>query len=331
MTDKFLIHSLILPEDAAGLRLDQALAAALPQYSRARLQQWLAAGAVELAGAPAPRASWRVQGGERVMVRAEERDPSPLAGEAMPLDVVYADPFLLVINKPAGLVVHPGAGNRAHTLQNGLLAYDPALARVPRAGLVHRLDKDTTGLMVVARTAAAHGALAAAMQTRTIGREYLALCCGRVRGDGSIDRAIGRHRSQRTRMAVRGDGRAARTHYTVKERFRAHTLLQVRLETGRTHQIRVHMAHLGHPVFGDPVYSGVGGRAAALLLPGATPRTQSVLENFQRQALHAERLRFTHPDSGALLQFRAPLPADLRQLIAVLRQDRRRAEAADAV
>jgi 23S rRNA pseudouridine1911/1915/1917 synthase len=327
--DKFLTHTLTLSDDAAGLRLDQALAVALPQYSRARLQQWIAAGAVELPGGRPPRASQRVHGGEQVVVRAVEREAIALAPEAMPLDLVYEDASLLVINKPAGLVVHPGAGNRSHTLQNGLLAHDPALARVPRAGLVHRLDKDTTGLMVVARTVEVHAALAAAMQARAIAREYLALCCGNVRGDGSIDEAIGRHRSQRTRMAVRRDGRAARTHYFVKERFRAHTLLRVQLETGRTHQIRVHMAHLGHPVFGDPDYGGAAGRAGAARLPGATPRTQAVLAAFQRQALHAERLRFAHPETGRALQFRAPLPADFRQLLTVLRQDRRRAAAAE--
>jgi 23S rRNA pseudouridine1911/1915/1917 synthase len=292
------------------------------------LQQWIVAGAVELLDGRPPRASLRMQGGEQIVLRATEREASLLVAESMPLDVVYEDASLLVINKSAGLVVHPGAGNRTHTLQNGLLAHDPALARVPRAGLIHRLDKDTTGLMIVARTAAAHATLAAAMQAREIGREYLALCRGSVRGDGMIDKAIGRHRSQRTRMAVRGDGRAARTHYLVKERFRAHTLLQVRLETGRTHQIRVHMAHLGHAVLGDQVYGGVAGRRAMASLPGATPRVQAVLAAFQRQALHAERLSFVHPETGRKLRFRAPLPADFRQLLTFLRQDLRRATAA---
>jgi 23S rRNA pseudouridine1911/1915/1917 synthase len=324
MPPEFLIHDLILPAAAAGLRLDQALAASLPQYSRAQLQQWLAAGEVELSIGNSLRPSLRVRGGEHVVVRATPRAASVLEAQPMGLDIVHADASLLIVNKPAGLVVHPGAGNRDRTLQNGLLAFDPALAQVPRAGLIHRLDKDTSGLLVVARTAAAHAALSAALQARTMGREYLALCCGLVRGDGSINQAIGRHRSQRTRMAVRSDGRAARTHYRLKEQLRAHSLLQVQLDTGRTHQIRVHLAHLGHPVLGDTVYGG-----APRPLPGATSRVQALLAAFRRQALHAERLRLQHPVTGRVLTFRAAPPADFRQLLAALRADRRRAAMLD--
>lgn len=320
MADKFHTHRLILAESAAGQRLDQALAAALPAHSRARLQQAVRDGGVTLDGLPARRCSQRVAGGETVAVQLPQRDVGELVAQALPLDIVHADDSVLVVNKPAGLVVHPGAGNRERTLVNALLAHDGALAALPRCGLVHRLDKDTTGLLIVARTASAHVRLVAALQAREIQRHYLALCVGLVPGSGSIDRAIGRHRSQRTRMAVRSDGRAARTHYAVREQFRAHTLLQVRLETGRTHQIRVHLAHLGFPVFGDQTYGG-GFRP----LPGATAHVQEVLAAFRRQALHAEQLQFAHPVSGRTLRLRAPLPADFRQVLTALRADRRRA------
>jgi 23S rRNA pseudouridine1911/1915/1917 synthase len=319
MADKFQTHQLTLPPEAAGARVDQALAAALPQYSRAQLQRWIRDGAVSVAGT-APRASARVEGGEPVTVEARYHDATDVAPEAMALDIVHADRSILVLNKPAGLVVHPGAGNRQHTLQNALLAYDPKLARVPRAGLVHRLDKDTTGLMVVARTLAAHTRLVAAIQAHEIGREYLALCVGQLTGGGTIDKAIGRHRTQRTRMTVRGDGRAAVTHFRIEERFRGHTLLRVQLETGRTHQIRVHLAHLGFPVFGDPDYSG-----RARILAGASVRLGAVLHAFQRQALHAQKLTLVHPTSGKTLEFEAPLPADFRALLAALRADGREA------
>ena len=235
----------------------------------------------------------------------------------MPLEVVYKDRALLVIDKPAGLVVHPGAGNARHTLQNALLALDPKLALVPRAGLVHRLDKDTSGLLVIARTPEAHTALTAAMAAREITREYLALCTGVMTGGGKIDRPIGRHRTLRTRMAVRADGREAITHYRIEKRFRAHTLVRVRLETGRTHQIRIHLAHIGFPLVGDPVY---GGRRR--VPAGCPPRVAEALRNFSRQALHAARLTLAHPDTGRELQFEAPLPADMQQLIERLEADR---------
>ncbi len=311
----------MLTAGAAGQRLDQALAAALPQYSRARLQRWIAAGRVRLGGR-LPRASERVQGGEQVEVEALfEADPR-LEAEALPLDIVYQDGCLLVLNKPAGLVVHPGAGHRAHTLQNALLAHDPALARVPRAGLVHRLDKDTSGLLIVARTPLAHTRLVAQLAAREIGREYLALVVGRPTGGGQIDQPIGRHRSLRTRMAVRADGREALTHYRIEERFRAHTLLRVQLQTGRTHQIRVHLAHIGLALVGDPVY---GGRRRLLARAGAPLNER--LQAFTRQALHAQRLHLTHPTSGSAMRLEAPLPADFQELLKALRQDRERSAA----
>jgi 23S rRNA pseudouridine1911/1915/1917 synthase len=246
-----------------------------------------------------------------------------VAPEALPLEILHEDAALLVLNKPPGLVVHPGAGNREHTLQNALLAHDAALARVPRAGLVHRLDKDTSGVLMVARTPEVHTRLVAALAKRTVGREYLALCLGEPTGGGRIDQPIGRHRSTRTRMAVRGDGREAVTHFRIEERFRAHTLLRVQLETGRTHQIRVHLAHIGFPIVGDPVY---GGRKR-LLAGGAGPLNLA-LQSFRRQALHAQRLRLQHPLSGRAQSFEAPIPADLEALLRLLRLDAREAEAA---
>src|SRR5581483_729462 len=248
-------HTLALPEDFAGLRLDRALARALPQYSRARLQSWIEAGAVQVDGRRL-RGKDKVLGGERVLIEAALEADEQVAAEEIPLEIVFKDRALFVVNKPPGMVVHPGAGNVRHTLQNALLALDPQLAVVPRAGLVHRLDKDTSGLLVVARTPEAHTALVAALAEREVGRHYIALCNGVMTGGGTIDEPIGRHRSQRTKMAVRADGRPSVTHYRLMKRFRAHTLLQVQLESGRTHQIRVHMAHIGYPVVGDPVYGG---------------------------------------------------------------------------
>ena len=308
-------HQFELPEQYTGLRLDQALAKALPQYSRARLQGWIEAGAVRVDGrVPRPRDA--VRGGEKVDIQAQIEPEFQVAAEALPVDVVFKDPALFVIDKPAGLVVHPGAGNAHHTLQNALLALDPKLALVPRAGIVHRLDKDTSGLLVIARTPEAHTALVAALASREVKREYIAVCGGVMTAGGTIDQPIGRHRSLRTRMAVRADGREAVTHYRVGKRYRAHTLVQVQLETGRTHQIRVHLAHAGHPVVGDPVY---GGRRR--LPRGASPELVAELDSFKRQALHAARLELEHPVKGGTMHWESPLPADLRKLTAALEMD----------
>jgi 23S rRNA pseudouridine1911/1915/1917 synthase len=314
---EFRSHSLALPQELGGLRLDQALARALPQYSRARLQGWIEAGAVAVDGRQL-RAKDKVLGGERVHIEARLEPEEQVIAEAMPLEIVHKDRSLFVINKPPGLVVHPGAGNAGHTLQNALLALDPKLAVVPRAGLVHRLDKDTSGLLVVARTPEAHTALVAALAAREIERHYIALCTGVMTGGGTIDEPIGRHRTQRTRMAVRSDGRASVTHYRVLKRFRAHTMAHVQLESGRTHQIRVHLAHIGYPVVGDPVY---GGRRR--LPAGASPALISELESFHRQALHAARLKLAHPVSGKEMEWEAPLPADMAHLLSVLEEDSR--------
>ncbi|MGE3667517.1 MAG: 23S rRNA pseudouridine(1911/1915/1917) synthase RluD, partial [Steroidobacteraceae bacterium] len=312
---EFRRHDLTVDPGLAGLRLDQALARLLPQYSRSRIQGWIERGTVSIDGRPA-RARDRVLGGERVVLEGEVPADTAVAPQPMALRIVHEDAALLVIDKPAGLVVHPGAGNRDRTLQNGLLAHDPQLARVPRAGLVHRLDKDTSGLMVVARTIEAHAALVELLAAREISREYLAVATGVMTGGGTIDEPIGRHRSVRVKMAVRPGGRAAVTHYRVVERFRSHTLARVMLETGRTHQIRVHLAHAGFPILGDPVY---GGRRR--LPAGASPALLEALQSFQRQALHAARLGFVHPSSGEALEFEAPMPADMQALVAALRAD----------
>lgn len=312
---EFRTHDLQIEAALAGLRLDQALARALPQYSRARLQSWIEAGAVKVDG-QIPRPRDKVHGGEQVRIEARLEPEIRVTPEDLPLDIVYRDRGIFVLNKPAGLVVHPGAGNASHTVQNALLALDPKLALVPRAGLVHRLDKDTSGLMVVARTPEAHAALAAAIAAREVERTYLAVCVGVMTGGGTVDEPIGRHRTQRTKMAVRSDGREAVTHYRVLKRFRGHTYVRVELETGRTHQIRVHLAHIGYPLVGDPVY---GGRRR--IPGGATPELIAALDSFHRQALHATRLALEHPLTGKRLEWEVPPPADMAALLQALERD----------
>jgi 23S rRNA pseudouridine1911/1915/1917 synthase len=313
---EFRTHVLTIPLEAAGLRFDQALAQALPQYSRARLKTWIDSGAVQVDGRPL-RGKDKVLGGEQVCIHAQLPRQDRVQPEAMPLAIVFKDHSLLVIDKPAGLVVHPGAGNARHTLQNALLALDPQLSLVPRAGLAHRLDKDTSGLLVIARTPEIHTALVAAMAARQITREYLAVCTGVMTAGGTIAQPIGRHRTLRTRMAVRSDGRPAVTHYRIERRFRAHTLVRVTLETGRTHQIRVHLAHIGFPVVGDPLY---GGRRR--LPKGCSPALAAELQSFPRQALHAALLRLAHPVTHREGEWRSPLPADMQRLLAALEADR---------
>ena len=314
---EFREHALTLPEAAAGLRFDRALAQALPQYSRARLQDWIRSGAVQVEGRLL-RARDAVLGGEQVRIALRLPREAEVVAEPLPIEVVFQDEALVVINKPAGLVVHPGAGNSSHTLQNGLLAFAPELALVPRAGLIHRLDKNTSGLLLVARTPESYTALVRAMAAREITREYLAVCNGVMTSGGTIEEPIGRHRTQRTRMAVRSDGRPAVTHYRVARRYRAHTLVRVTLETGRTHQIRVHLAHAGFPIIGDPVY---GGRRR---IPARCPTALAAqLNSFGRQALHAARLLLEHPLNGREYEWQAPLPADMQALLGALEADRR--------
>jgi 23S rRNA pseudouridine1911/1915/1917 synthase len=308
-------HELTVPFDQAGQRLDQVLAQLLDGYSRSRIKEWIDAGQVLVNGVQL-RPKDRVLGGERVEIRATLPDVVDVAPEQIDLNIIHQDEHVLVINKPAGLVVHPGAGNAAGTLQNALLHFDANLAQVPRAGIVHRLDKDTSGLMVVARTLEAHTALVRAIEAREVEREYEAVCVGVMTGGGVVDAPIGRHPVDRVKMAVREDGRDAVTHYRVVQRFRGHTHVRLKLETGRTHQIRVHMMHIHYPLVGDRVY---GGR---MLLPkGATPELVDALRGFKRQALHAARLAFEHPVTGEVVENEAALPADMQQLLAVLARD----------
>lgn len=294
----------MVPRESAGLRLDQALARLLPEYSRNRLARWIRDGLVRVDGA-ARMAKDRVWGGETVEV---EPQPDPqetaYAPERLPMAIVYEDNHILVLDKPAGQVVHPGSGNWQGTLANALLHHAPALAGLPRAGIVHRLDKDTSGLLVVAKTLSAHAHLTRELAARRVRREYVALALGEVAGDRVIEAPIGRHPVHRTRMAVVEGGKPAVTHIRVLERLTGCTLVECRLETGRTHQIRVHLHSIGHPLVGDPTYRGTPkGRGAALLAA------------FPRQALHAARLTLTHPADGRELRFESPLPADLATLL----------------
>jgi len=318
MTDEQI--SLTPPPELAGLRLDQALARLLPQYSRARIQQWIEEGRVRVEGRR-PRQRDKLRGGERIEIRVSREPAGEWQPQAIPLTIVYEDAEILVIDKPAGLVVHPGAGNPEGTLLNALLHHVPELALLPRAGIVHRLDKETSGLLVVARTERARLDLIRQLKARSLSREYLALVQGSVIAGGTVDAPIGRHASLRTRMAVIGRGKPAVSHYRVERKFRAHTLLRVKLESGRTHQIRVHMAHLKHPLVGDPVYSG-----RPQLPKGASAELAAVLRGFKRQALHATRLGLVHPATGKSMTWESPMPEDMQALLAVLEKDAKRGE-----
>jgi 23S rRNA pseudouridine1911/1915/1917 synthase len=301
-----------LSRELAGQRLDASLAQVWPQHSRSQLQRWLESGAISVDGAPA-RGRVRVRGGERVSLRATEQIQAPDQPEAIPLDFLFEDPAVLVLSKPAGLVVHPGAGNRSGTLVNALLAFDPMLARLPRAGIVHRLDKETSGALLIARTAEAHQILVRALAAREIEREYLALVQGEPVSGVTVDAPLDRHPGDRLRRAVVHDGRPAVTHARIEKRYNGYTLLRCKLETGRTHQIRVHLAHMRLPIVGDPLY---GGR---LRLPaGASPELIEQLRGFRRQALHAIRLAFAHPLSGERIETHAPMPADFSELLQAL-------------
>ena len=315
MTDDVQRLSAQIPESSGGRRLDQALADLFPDYSRSRLTSWIKDGAVRLDGEIViPR--HLVHGGEQVELEVRMEREIGAAPEAIGLDVRYEDADVFVINKPAGLVVHPGAGNRSGTLQNALLHRDAALAEIPRGGLVHRLDKDTSGLMVVARTLRAHTALVEQLSARDVHRQYEAIVYGSMVAGGKVEKHIGRHPTDRLRQSIRDDGRDAVTHYRVRERFRALTLIECRLETGRTHQIRVHMMSARHPLVGDATYGG------GLRQPkGATPELADALRGFKRQALHAEKLEFAHPSDGRLVSVEAERPDDMEVLLAALRED----------
>lgn len=305
----------VVPPELAGRRLDQAAAALLPEYSRSRLKAWIDSGEITLAGERA-EPKRKVREGEEILLDAELEPAVPLESEPIPVTVRYADDALLIVDKPAGLVVHPGAGNPSGTLQNALLHFDPSLAALPRAGLIHRLDKDTSGLLIVARTLEAQHRLVGMLERREIHRTYRAVCQGVLTGGGTIDAPIGRHPRDRLRMAIVEGGRPAVTRYRVVERFRAHTHIEVELETGRTHQIRVHMASLRAPIVGDPLY---GGRPRFPRQP--TERLRATLERFPRQALHALRLELEHPLTGEPITAESPLPDDIEALLAALRED----------
>jgi 23S rRNA pseudouridine1911/1915/1917 synthase len=293
---------LTIPASMAGLRLDQALARMLPEESRTRLARLIEQGHVRVDGAPA-EPKRKMRSGEAVeIVLAPRIEASAFAPEEIALDIVHEDEDVIVVNKPAGLVVHPGSGNWAGTMLNALLHHAPGSGELARAGIVHRLDKDTSGLLVVARNEVAQASLVRQLQARTVKRTYLAVVRGVVKAPGSVDAPIGRHPKQRTRMAVVAGGKPAVTHYRVKKAFPSHTLLECDLETGRTHQIRVHLASIGHPIEGDAVYAGRGPRLIA------------------RQALHAWKLAFAHPRSGKAMRFEAPLPSDMKALLESLRK-----------
>jgi 23S rRNA pseudouridine1911/1915/1917 synthase len=304
-----------IPDDFAGLRLDRALARMFPEYSRSRLKEWLLAGAIEVEGGP-KRPRDAVSGGEVVTLQPLAEQSVRAEPEPIELDLVHEDDDLLVVNKPAGLVVHPGAGNPAGTLMNGLLHHVSSLDEVPRAGIIHRLDKDTSGLLLVAKSLTVHTALVRLLAEREISRHYLAVCNGVLTGGGTIREPISRHPVDRKRMSVQQNGKPAVTHYTVKERFAAFTYVDVKLETGRTHQIRVHFAHRRNPLVGDQVY---GGRLA--LPKGASDELVQVLRHFKRQALHATRLAFEHPSSGEQVDLKVAPPKDFQTLVEVMRRD----------
>jgi 23S rRNA pseudouridine1911/1915/1917 synthase len=304
-----------VPPEMSGQRLDRALASMFPQYSRSRLKSWILQGSV-LVDDREMRPRDAVSAGQNIVVRPQAE--ISVISKPEPIDLVFAyeDDDLLVVNKPAGLVVHPGTGNTRGTLMNGLLHHVPALEALPRAGIVHRLDKDTSGLLLVGKSLSSHTALVRALAERDISRHYLAVCTGVLTGGGKIDAPIGRHPVDRLKMSVQERGKPAVTHYRVKERFRGHTYIGVQLDTGRTHQIRVHFAHRRNPLVGDPVY---GGRLA--LPAGATEALKLALRQFRRQALHATRLSFSHPRTEEIVEIEAPPPDDFAELLGILRAD----------
>ena len=312
--------SVVAPASAAGQRLDSLVAGMFPDYSRSRLQQWITSGFLTVNG-ETRRSKDKLIGGEQLKLALPEDQLDDLASngpiddavniraEAVPLDIIHSDPHFYVINKPAGLVMHPAPGNRSGTLMNGLLHFDPALRGIPRAGIVHRLDKDTSGVCVVARTLKAHLSFVQQLQSRKMGRQYLAIVGGQPQDEGEVEEPIARHPVDRKRMAVRPAGKHALTYYSVESRFEGGAVLSVVLATGRTHQIRVHMNHIGHPLLGDHVYKKKG----PLIKINAW--LQSDMPQWNRQALHARHLQLLHPESGELCSFEQAPPDDMQQLI----------------
>ena len=304
-----------IPEGLAGKRLDQALAILFQDHSRARLQEWIRSGEVQVNHQTVSQ-RLRVKGGEHIEIKASYKPLESSTAEDIPLQIIYEDELLLVLNKPPGLVVHPGAGNREHTMLNALLHYDPGLAVVPRAGIVHRLDKDTSGVMIIARSPEVHTFLVTQLKARKIKREYQAIVTGVMTAGGSVDQPIGRHPRKRTQMSVQDQGKTAVTHFRVIRKYRSHTHIRLQLETGRTHQIRVHMAWLKYPIVGDPVYAG-----RAHLPKGARQPLIDILQTFPRQALHACTITLQHPHSEKMLTCEAALPEDMLNLLEALKND----------
>ncbi|MBD9354454.1 23S rRNA pseudouridine(1911/1915/1917) synthase RluD [Methylomonas albis] len=301
-----------VPEELAGMRLDQCLAEVFPDYSRSKLQTWIKAGRVLVDG-EIMKGREKLDGGEEIELDAEAERVIEYAPQEIPLDIIYEDDSLLIVNKPAGLVVHPAVGNWDGTLVNALLNHAPSLDTLPRAGIVHRIDKDTSGLLMVAKTLQAHNSLVEQLQERSIHREYLALVKGWMTAGGTVDEPIGRHPVDRKRNAVRRDGKEAITHYRLEQRFKRHTLIRVKLETGRTHQIRVHMTHINYPLVGDQVY---GGR---FQMPAdCNPALAEAFRNFKRQALHAAKLGLKHPETGEYCEWEQTIPEDMQNLLKLL-------------
>lgn len=313
-TDK-IEHHLVIPDEYIDERLDQALAKLMPEYSRTQIQLWLEDGSIMINGKQ-QKGKTKVKGSEQVIITATVKEQPVWEAKAIPLNIVYEDDDILVINKPAGLTVHPGAGNANRTLLNALIYHYPALQTLPRAGIVHRIDKDTTGLLIVAKTANALKSLLHQLKKRTIAREYQAIVYGTMISGGTVDAPISRHPLQRKRMAVVETGKPAITHYRVSKKYYGITHLALKLESGRTHQIRVHMAHIRRPIVGDVVY---GGRVQ--LSKGMSSELIQALREFKRQALHAFALEIEHPNSGEIMRWEAPLPDDMKNLILALEHD----------
>lgn len=301
-----------VPNELAGKRLDQALAKLCPEHSRSRIQSWIKSGDVSVNNLNYKQRD-EVSFGDVIEINTELNSIDKCLAEAIDLDIIYEDEAIIIINKPAGLVVHPGAGNPNHTLVNALLHFDDSLDTIPRAGIIHRLDKKTTGVMVVARTLASHTYLVDKLQKREIKREYQAVVCGQLISGGSIENKMGRHPVNRLKMTVTNSGKTAITHYRIINKFQHYTHLDVQLETGRTHQIRVHMSHIKHPIVGDPVYGKNNS-----IRKGVDSSLRDIIKNFKRQALHACSLGLPHPVSGKIMKFNAELPNDFNTLIKAL-------------